>query len=61
MSAPLTRLMTVPTVFSSLRVGRPTLMVTLCRSLSAISLAMSRELVGVEGVLGEPLVDDHRQ
>ncbi len=40
-SAPFTRLMTVPIVFSSLSVGRPTLIVRLCRSLSATSFLMS--------------------
>ena len=41
MRALFTRRMTVPIVFSSFSAGRPTLMVRLCRSLSATSLRMS--------------------
>ena len=41
MSAPFTRLMTVPIVFSSLSAGRPRLIVRFWRSLSATSLRMS--------------------
>ena len=60
-SALFTRLMTRPIVSSSFSAGSPRLIVTPCCSLSSTSLRDVAELGGVEGVLGEPAVDDGGQ